>query len=98
MKILRNMLDKVAPNFHKGGKLEKLYPLYDAIDTILYVPSETAEHGPYIRDHVDVKRSMIFVVLALIPCLLFGIYNVGLQSAINEDSSKNFIDLYSLST
>ena len=94
MKFIRNILDKIEPNFHQGGKLEKFFPLYDAIDTILYVPNETANHGPYIRDHIDVKRSMIFVVLALIPCLLFGIYNVGLQSAINEGLSKNFIDLF----
>ena len=95
MKLLRNILDKIEPNFHKGGKLEKLFPLYDAIDTILYVPNETADHGPYIRDHVDVKRSMIFVVLALIPCLLFGIYNAGLQTAINEgNASIGFIDLF----
>ena len=95
MKLLRNILDKIEPNFHKGGKLEKLFPLYDAIDTILYVPNETADHGPYIRDHVDVKRSMIFVVLALIPCLLFGIYNAGLQTAINEgNTSIRFIDLF----
>ena len=95
MKLLRNILDKIEPNFHKGGKLEKLFPLYDAIDTILYVPNETADHGPYIRDHVDVKRSMIFVVLALIPCLLFGIYNAGLQTAINEgNTSIGFIDLF----
>ena len=94
MKALRNILDKIEPSFHKGGKLEKFFPLYDAIDTILYVPNETAEHGPYIRDNIDVKRSMIFVVLALIPCLLFGIYNIGLQAAINEGSSKNFINLF----
>ena len=95
MKFLRNILDNLEPNFEKGGKLEKLYPLYDAIDTILYVPSETAEHGPYVRDHIDVKRSMIFVVLALLPCLLFGIYNAGLQSAINSSSeSRGFIDLF----
>ena len=95
MKIIRNFLDKIEPKFHKGAKLEKLFPLYDAIDTILYVPNETAEHGPYVRDHIDVKRSMIFVVLALTPCLLFGIYNVGLQAAINEGGSSNqFIDLF----
>ena len=94
MKILRNMLDKIAPNFHEGGKLEKLYPLYDAIDTILYVPSETSNHGPFIRDHVDVKRSMIFVVLALLPCLLFGIYNVGLQGAGALASEKTFLELF----
>ena len=94
MRILRKLLDRVAPSFHQGGKLEKLYPLYDAIDTILYVPSETADHGPYIRDHVDVKRSMIFVVIALIPCLLFGIYNAGYQAAGAFATEKPFIDLF----
>lgn len=100
MKLLRNILDKIEPNFHKGGKLEKLFPLYDAIDTILYVPKETADHAPYIRDHIDVKRSMIFVVIALIPCLLFGIYNTGLQTAINNGSapSSSFIDLFIIGT
>jgi len=93
MKLLRNLLDKIEPNFHKGGKLEKLFPLYDAIDTILYVPNETAEHAPYVRDHIDVKRSMIFVVIALIPCLLFGIYNVGLQSTIVGENTS-FINLF----
>ena len=93
MKFLRNILDKVGENFHEGGRLEKLYPLYDAIDTILYVPSETASNGPFVRDHVDVKRSMIFVVIALLPCLLFGIYNVGLQGAGALASEKSFFEL-----
>ncbi len=93
MKFLRNILDRVGENFHEGGKLEKLYPLYDAIDTILYVPSETASNGPFVRDHVDVKRSMIFVVIALLPCLLFGIYNVGLQGAGALASEKSFFEL-----
>jgi len=93
VKFLRNILDKVGENFHEGGKLEKLYPLYDAIDTILYVPSETASNGPFVRDHVDVKRSMIFVVIALLPCLLFGIYNVGLQGAGALASEKSFFEL-----
>jgi len=94
VKFLRNILDKVGENFHEGGKLEKLYPLYDAIDTILYVPSETASNGPFVRDHVDVKRSMIFVVIALLPCLLFGIYNVGLQGAGALASEKSFFELF----
>ena len=94
MKFLRNILDKVGENFHEGGKLEKLYPLYDAVDTILYVPSETASNGPFVRDHVDVKRSMIFVVIALLPCLLFGIYNVGLQGAGALASEKSFFELF----
>jgi len=94
VKFLRNILDKVGENFHEGGKLEKLYPLYDAVDTILYVPSETASNGPFVRDHVDVKRSMIFVVIALLPCLLFGIYNVGLQGAGALASEKTFFELF----
>jgi len=94
VKFLRNILDKVGENFHEGGKLEKLYPLYDAVDTILYVPSETASNGPFVRDHVDVKRSMIFVVIALLPCLLFGIYNVGLQGAGALASEKSFFELF----
>ena len=58
------------------------------------MPSETASHGPFIRDHIDVKRSMIFVVIALLPCLLFGIYNVGLQGAGALASEKSFFELF----
>ena len=95
MKVLRNLLDKIELNFHKGGKLEKFFPLYDAIDTILYVPNETAEHAPYVRDHIDVKRSMIFVVIALIPCLLFGIYNAGYQAMLSQGvHTSNFLDIF----
>lgn len=80
MKSLRNQLDKnIKPYFEKGGKLEKLHALYDAIDTFLYVPSKTSKSGVHIHDASDSKRSMSIVILALLPALLFGIYNVGYQ-------------------
>ena len=80
MTFLRKQLDKVEKHFIKGGKFEKLHPLYDAIDTFLFVPGYKTKNGPHVRDSIDLKRSMIFVVLALLPCLLFGIYNTGYQS------------------
>ena len=85
MTFLRKQLDKVEKHFVKGGKLEKLHPLYDAIDTFLFVPGYKTENGPHVRDSIDLKRSMIFVVIALLPCLLFGIYNTGYQSNLLYD-------------
>jgi len=70
MTFLRNQLDKVEKHFLDGGKLEKLHPLYDAIDTFLFVPGYKTENGPHVRDSIDLKRSMIFVVIALLPCLV----------------------------
>ena len=75
MTFLRKQLDKVEKHFVKGGKFEKLHPLYDAIDTFMFVPGYRTKNGPHVRDSIDLKRSMIFVVIALLPCLLFGIYN-----------------------
>lgn len=80
MKPIRNLLKKIKPNFEKGGKLEKFYPVYNAFETFLFVPGETAPSaGAQIRDAVDLKRTMILVVLSLVPCLLFGIWNTGYQ-------------------
>ena len=79
MKFLRNILDKIEPLFTKGGKLESLYPLYEAGDTFLYTPNEKTKKPPFVRDNIDLKRTMILVVMALLPCLLFGIFNVGHQ-------------------
>ncbi|MBL4578142.1 MAG: NADH:ubiquinone reductase (Na(+)-transporting) subunit B [Flavobacteriales bacterium] len=79
MQFLRNILDKVRPNFEKGGKLEKFLPAYDALETFMFVPGHTANRGSHIRDGIDMKRTMITVVLAMIPCLLFGIWNAGHQ-------------------
>ena len=82
MSWLRNILDNLAPNFEKGGKLEKFYPLFEATDTILFSTDERTESGPHIRDSVDIKRVMILVVISLIPCYVFGVLNIGYQEAL----------------
>tara|TARA_B110000438_G_scaffold23474_1_gene21536 strand:+ start:8953 stop:10137 length:1185 start_codon:yes stop_codon:yes gene_type:complete len=82
MKWLRNLLDKVAPLFENGAKLEKLAPVFEATDTILFSTDERTSSGPHIRDSVDIKRIMILVVLSLVPCYIFGAINIGFQQAL----------------
>ena len=79
MKALRNFLDKVKPNFEEGGKLAMFRSVFDGFETFLFVPNATAKQGTHIHDCIDSKRVMSMVVIALIPALLFGIYNVGYQ-------------------
>ncbi len=79
MKALRNLVDKVKPTFSKGGKLGFLHSTFDAFETFLFVPNTTTQHGAHVRDCNDIKRTMITVVVALVPALLFGCYNTGLQ-------------------
>ena len=73
MKFLRNILDKVEKKFTGDGKLKKFYPIYEMIDTFLFTPSVQTKAAPYVRDNIDLKRSMVFVVLALLPAFFFGI-------------------------
>ncbi len=89
MKELRNFVDKVKPTFSKGGKLSFLESTFDGFETFLFVPNTTAQRGAHIRDCNDSKRTMIMVVLALVPALLFGIYNTGLQHflMLGQDAS-----------
>lgn len=77
MKIFKNLLESVKPHFEEGGKLEKLYPVYDGFATFLFVPGHATHSGAHIRDGIDLKRTMITVVMALVPALLFGMWNVG---------------------
>lgn len=79
MKIIRKTVDKLKPNFEKGGKLHFLHSTFDAFETFLFVPDKVTKKGAHIRDAIDMKRTMIIVVLAMVPALLFGIYNTGLQ-------------------
>jgi Na+-transporting NADH:ubiquinone oxidoreductase subunit B len=80
MQALRDALDRVHPYFAKGGVLEKAYPVYEALDTFLYTPGETANKVTHVRDSIDLKRMMSMVVLSLIPVTLFGMWNVGYQA------------------
>jgi len=77
MKFILDMHDKVRPLFEKGGKHEKLWPLFDAQDTFAFTPSDVTGSGAHVRDAVDLKRVMITVVLALFPAIVFGIWNAG---------------------
>lgn len=80
MKFLRNKLDQIEPLFHKGGKLERLYPAYEALDTFLYTPGTVTSGASHVRDGMDVKRMMIFVVIALTPCIYMACWNTGYQA------------------
>lgn len=96
MKFLRNKLDQMRKPFEKGQKFEKYAPAINALDTFLFVPNHTTKHGAHIRDAVDLKRTMITVVLALLPALLFGIYNGGYQHFIqlNDGVLPPFMDVF----
>ena len=77
---LRQWLDSIEPNFHKGGRFEKLYPLYEALDTFAYSPSSVTRSGAHVRDGIDLKRVMITVWLAVFPAMFYGMYNIGFQA------------------
>ncbi|GAB1402845.1 NADH:ubiquinone reductase (Na(+)-transporting) subunit B [Lentimicrobium sp.] len=92
MKALRRTLDKMKPQFQKGGKFEKLHSTFDAFETFLFVPNTTTRKGSHIRDANDMKRTMVIVVIALIPTLLFGIWNVGFQHYTSLGETVAFWD------
>ncbi len=77
---LRNILDKMEPHFHKGGKYENWYALYEAADTIFYTPGHVTKTAAHVRDAVDLKRMMILVWMCTFPAIFFGMWNVGLQA------------------
>ncbi len=81
MSKLRNYLDKIKPNFEPGGKLHAFRSVYDGFETFLYTPRTTSapSGAVHVHDSIDSKRTMILVVLALLPCFLFGMYNTGYQ-------------------
>ncbi len=79
MKALRNILDKIKPDFEKGGKFEKFHSTFDAFETFLFVSNHVTKKGAHIKDVIDLKRTMSVVVLAVMPALLFGMWNVGYQ-------------------
>lgn len=80
MKFLRDLFDRVEPSFEKGGKLERLYPLYEATDTFLFSPKDTTRSTAHVRDAIDLKRMMSIVIVALLPCIFMAMYNTGLQA------------------
>jgi Na+-transporting NADH:ubiquinone oxidoreductase subunit B len=88
MSALRRMLDRLGRPFEKGGKLEKLHPLYEAADTFFYSPARVTTTGAHVRDALDLKRMMILVVIATAPCVFMALYNTGLQANLAIDPAK----------
>lgn len=80
MRPIRKTLDRLEPMFTRGGRLEKLGALYEMVDTFLYTPSSVAPGAPHARDAIDIKRVMTFVVIAVLPAAIIGMYNVGYQA------------------
>ncbi len=80
MRALRNFLDKIEPSFHKGGKHERWYALYEAVDTIFYRPPTVTKTSAHVRDGIDLKRIMITVWLCTFPAMFYGMYNLGFQA------------------
>jgi len=91
--MLRNRIDKIKPHFEKGGKFYFLHSTFDAFETFLYVPNKVTKKGTHVRDAMDMKRLMIIVVIALIPSLLFGIYNTGLQHFMATGQTQAFMPM-----
>jgi Na+-transporting NADH:ubiquinone oxidoreductase subunit B len=90
LKALRNYLDKIKPNFEKGGKLAMFRSVFDGFETFLFTPNTTSKSGVHIHDSVDSKRTMIVVVVALLPALLFGMYNTGYQHYLAIGTDPGF--------
>jgi Na+-transporting NADH:ubiquinone oxidoreductase subunit B len=91
MKALRRYLDKIKPQFEKGGRLEKFHSTFDAIETFLFVPDTVTMKGSHIRDPLDMKRTMSVVIIALMPALLFGMWNVGYQYQLSIGVSAGIL-------
>ncbi len=96
MSTLRKYLNKIKPNFQEGGKLHAFESVFDGFESFLYVPNTTAKSGSNIHDAIDSKRIMSFVVIALLPALLFGMYNVGYQNylAAGKLADAGFLNIF----
>lgn len=94
MSFLRNKIDQIKKPFAKGEKWEKFAPAVNAFDTFMFVPNHTTQKGAHIRDAVDLKRTMVTVIIALIPALIYGIYNTGYQYFIQTGEVFTFMDAF----
>lgn len=94
MKVLQDLVENLAPHFEKGAKYEKLWPVYDGLATFLFVPGHATHSGSHIRDGIDLKRTMNTVIMALIPTLLFGMWNVGYQHFLALGETVTFFDQF----
>ena len=93
---IKNFFDKHRPKFEKGGKFHPFHSFFEGMESFLYVSAATTRKGSHVRDSIDLKRTMIIVVLALAPTLLFGMYNIGFQHfhAIGTFSDQTFLQVF----
>jgi Na+-transporting NADH:ubiquinone oxidoreductase subunit B len=94
MKALRKYLDKIKPNFEKDGKLHAFRSVFDGFETFLFVPNSTSKSGAHIHDAIDSKRIMSIVVIALMPALLFGMFNVGYQHFTLTGATGGYAEMF----
>ncbi|MFC1857607.1 NADH:ubiquinone reductase (Na(+)-transporting) subunit B [Thermodesulfobacteriota bacterium] len=94
MNIIKSFFDTQRKHFVDGGKLEKLYPFFESMETVFFASDEVAQEVPHVRDNLDIKRYLMLVVLMLVPALLFGIYNAGYQSRFASGLSLDFIAVF----
>ena len=95
MKFLRKIFDNAHEKLNSNEKTKKFFPLIDAFDTLMFTPNHVTNKGSHIRDAIDLKRTMMLVIIALIPCLLFGIYNTGYQHfrVLNQLADVSFLEI-----
>ena len=88
MKFVKNIIESVKPHFEQGGKLSKFWVVFDSLETFAFTPGHVTHNGSHIRDGIDLKRTMFTVIVALIPALLFGTWNIGDQyyASIGEEA------------
>ena len=94
MKALRNLIDNIKPTFDKGGKLSFLHSTFDAFESFLFVPDTVTKKGVHVRDSIDLKRTMTIVIIALMPAMLFGMWNVGYQFNLSTGGSLEFWGMF----
>ncbi len=92
----KNIFSRIRPQFEDGGRFSRLYPFYEAIETIFFGLDHVTRQGPHVRDSLDVKRFMTIVIAVLIPHLMFGIYNTGYQARLAAGFSIDFISVITL--
>lgn len=93
MKFLRKIFDNAHAKLNKSEKTKKFFPLVDAIETLMFTPNHVTKNGTHVRDSIDLKRTMMIVIIALIPCLLFGIYNTGYQHFLLTGEAVSFWEI-----
>lgn len=94
MQFLQKIISQIKPNFQEGGRFHYLHSTFDAFETFLFVPAHVTRKGTHVRDSSDLKRTMIVVVLALMPALLFGMWNVGYQHVLSQGLSWGFWEMF----